>query len=86
MVKNLDIAMEEIIHVASRNGSEMLSTDSCNLSIELGNGGFLRKIESFATLWTFESLISCARVVVLMGFQMVVVGTLHESAPDSHDS
>ncbi len=44
-----------------------------------------RLSEGFATLRTFESLISVARAVVLMGFRMVTVGTLHEASPDSTD-
>ena len=45
-----------------------------------------RLSEGFATLRTFESLISVARAIVFMGFRMVTVGTLHEASPDSTGS
>ena len=41
--------------------------------------------EGFATLRTFEALIAFARSVVLMGFRVVTVGTLHLASPDSSD-
>jgi hypothetical protein len=42
--------------------------------------------ERFATLRTFEALIAFARSVVLMGFRVVAVGTLHHASPDSSDA
>ncbi|MEM6836976.1 MAG: hypothetical protein AAF609_08980, partial [Cyanobacteria bacterium P01_C01_bin.120] len=35
---------------------------------------------------TFEALIAFARSVVLMGFRVVTVGTLHHASPDSSDA
>jgi hypothetical protein len=42
--------------------------------------------EGLSTLRTFEALISFAGSVVLVGFRVVAVGTLHHASPDSSDS
>ena len=73
-----DSSLTSAFCIALENPFYLLSSELAtivNCIDRLGKG--------FATLWTFESLITLAGAVVLVGFWMVTIGTLHGCLPDS---